>query len=198
VNSHAYATDGTRQGGGADFGPSISWHALLWNGSAQDYIDLNPGPGISSRVFAMAPGQQVGQAGLFGVNRAALWSGTAASYIDMHPPGNPGGSVLNGTTGSIQVGHSNIPGGGFPHAGVWAGTAASFIDLHQFLPPGFGTSSATSIADLPGGSVVIGGWAAPVSAPSDRRAFLWTNVPAPATLCPMLAMPCVPRRRRSA
>ena len=182
--SYAYATDGTQQGGIADFtiAGQFYQHAALWSGSAASFVDLNPLPLSGSVVTGMVPGQQAGwyHYGPNGGRHAALWSGTAASMIDLHPFPGFGSSQLLATDGAIQVGDSHVPGGGsFVHAGIWFGTAASFVDLHSFLPAGYSSSSATSVFQV-GGVIYVGGVASnPLAGTSE--AFMWINVPAPST-----------------
>ena len=81
--SEALATDGVRHGGYArmlgDDG-LIFDRAVIWNGSQDDFTDIDPPIFGPSRVNAMDPaGVQVGQAS----NRAAFWMGTAESFLDL-------------------------------------------------------------------------------------------------------------------
>ena len=67
--------------------------ALLWTGTAESVVELNPYLFIESVALAVANGRQVGW-GTIGLPRtqthALLWSGTADSAVDLHvflPPG---------------------------------------------------------------------------------------------------------------
>ena len=67
-------------------------HALLWNGTAASFVDLNPDGWVLSKALGTNGTQQVG-AGLIteeagqlfptGNYQALLWSGTAASYVNL-------------------------------------------------------------------------------------------------------------------
>jgi hypothetical protein len=198
--SFAYATDGQRQGGVASLWINNAGyqHAVLWSGSAGSMVDLNPYPERESLIYGMAPGQQVGWFNPPGSldMHAGLWSGTAQSLVDLHPFPGVGSSELRATDGSVQVGASQVPGGGSVggHAGVWFGTAASFVDLHAFLPPGYGWSVATSVYEA-NGLIYVGGLAGN-SSPLHNEAFLWIGVPAPGAMAVLLSFGCVAGRRR--
>jgi hypothetical protein len=201
--SFAYATDGQRQGGVVSL--SINGvgfqHAALWNGSAGSMADLNPFAGRESLILGMAPGQQVGWFNPpdTGNEHAGLWSGTAQSLVDLHPFPGFGFSELWATSGTVQVGSAQVPGGGGigGHAGIWFGTAASFVDLHTFLPPGYDFSVATSVYQA-NGPIYVGGLAGSTST-LGNQAFLWIGVPAPgagAVLASSLGVVLARRRRR--
>jgi hypothetical protein len=112
-------------------------------------------------------------------------AGTPESFASLHAF-ELGSSILNATTGSVQVGWSNVPGFSFPHAGVWFGTAASFTDLTQFLPPGFGgESSATSII-IDQGKIIIGGYA---DGPSGQHQAVHLDPRHPRTALPRTRRP---------
>jgi hypothetical protein len=58
--------------------------AMLWLGSAERFVDLNP-VGMGSRAFDANGVHQVGHvARAAGTSRAARWSGSAESYFDLH------------------------------------------------------------------------------------------------------------------
>ncbi|MEX2218956.1 MAG: hypothetical protein WD749_09370 [Phycisphaerales bacterium] len=191
TDSRARATDGTFQGGWTLGGGAN--RAALWAGTAASHVSLHPAGGLSSRIFGMAPGEQVGVARFFGSNdHAALWRGSAASYLDMNPPG-AGLSTLNATCGVAQVGYANL--GGVNGAGVWFGTPESFLSLHQFLPHGYFQSVATSVV-VEGGTLYVGGYA---TTPSGDEAFLWTGpIPAPGALGLLVGAGLLAARRRRA
>src|SRR5262245_33572441 len=71
--------DGSQVGSGS--GPLTGGqdHALLWNGTADSYVDLNPAGFSSSRAYGASSTNQVGSATSAGSDHAMLWSGTAAS-----------------------------------------------------------------------------------------------------------------------
>jgi hypothetical protein len=74
--------------GGYGSGPATDdWtHALLWRGSPQSVVDLNPPGYFTSTVEAVRDGVQVGTAARWEdyVNRAFVWRGTPGSGIDLH------------------------------------------------------------------------------------------------------------------
>jgi hypothetical protein len=142
TESVAYGTNGTQQvgaGWGRHAKNAFPFHALLWNGTAQSAVDLNPKklPGITgSTAFGTSGTQQVGiglgEDTLGTYEHALLWSGTAASAVDLNPTNFSGiifqGSEALGTNGVYQVGAgtATYPDGSFKfsHALLWSGTAA--------------------------------------------------------------------------
>ncbi len=196
VYSTAYGTDGVFQGGVVRFSGSSN-HAALWNGSTASFVDLQPPTSIggTSSIYGMATGQQVGQSSVPGSpsSHASIWSGTAASWLDVTPfPGFF--AELRATTGSVQVGRTNVPGFSQEHAGVWFGSAASFFDLHSVLPPGYGSSAAFAVTDLPGGGIMVGGYA--TNSLGVDEAYLWVRVPAPGSAALLAFGGLVVNRRR--
>lgn len=198
VQSTAYATDGTRQGGFVDFGPAGFYkpRAALWEGSAGSFTDLNPGPGYTSEIRGMVPGQQVGQARLPGSNspHASLWSGISETWRDLHPFPSFGESTLFATTGSAQIGFTTMPSNTFGVAGVWFGSAESFINLHPFLPPGYRSSVAYAAFEA-SGLLHVGGVA--FTTTGRREAVMWVGpIPAPGTAAALLGASVLAARRR--
>ena len=194
--SVAHAAYGQQQGGTARIDGQD--HAALWSGTAGSVLDLNAFAEHQSAINGMGPGQQVGWTeGPTYFRHAALWSGSAASRIDLHPFLNGfGDSILNATTGSIQVGECTVPGSNdLPHAGIWFGTAASFLDLHQFLPVGSLSSSASAVFQH-GDTIYVAGNVNITEAVAE--AWLWTGtIPAPGTVSLFtLASVLAARRRR--
>ncbi len=68
----------------------VGWHAALWSGTADSYVDLNPTGFDATAAYGISGSQQVG----YGVgtitgsaDHAMLWFGTAASYVDLNPVG---------------------------------------------------------------------------------------------------------------
>jgi hypothetical protein len=177
----ALATDGVQQVGFAQQVLGINAFsgplAMLWTGSADSAINLNPPDSGSSQANAVAGGQQVG----FGYypSRALLWRGSAESVIELHPEGFAA-SEANATNGVEQAGSGFVGDpftlDGHSHALVWSGDAASVVDLNQYLPEGFTDAAATGIsAD---GTVV--GWASRGSSsnPANVHAVMWMPVAA--------------------
>jgi len=154
-SSYGRGISGTQQvgnGGGLNF-PNSGTHALLWNGSANSYVDLNPSgfnSGFSvSYARAICGTQQVGDGhgpstGTGSPEHALLWTGTAASYVDLNPTGFTS-SYAYGTNGTYQVGYGTGPATGYNiyHALLWNGSAASCVDLN---PGGFSQSYARGIS----------------------------------------------------
>jgi hypothetical protein len=173
----ALATDGAQQVGyglqeigvNAFNGP----FAVLWTGTADSAVNLNPPDSGSSQANAVSGGQQVG----FGYfpHHALLWRGSAESVVDLHPDGYAS-SEANATNGTQQAGSGFVgdvaTSVGNTHALVWSGSAAGAIDLNRFLPPGFTDAAATGIDAA--GNVV--GWAS-VGAPDNPanvHAVMWS------------------------
>jgi hypothetical protein len=172
----ALATDGAQQVGfglqeigiNAFNGP----FAVLWTGTSDSAVNLNPPDSISSQANAVSGGQQVG----FGYfpHHALLWSGNVDSVVDLHPNGYAA-SEANATNGTQQAGSGFVgdfvTSVGNTHALVWSGNAASAIDLNQFLPTGFTDAAATGIDAA--GNVV--GWASagPPSNAANVHAVMW-------------------------
>jgi hypothetical protein len=154
---------------------------LLWSGSAESCIDLNPSGVDWSWAYGISGTQQVGAGFVFDSvagfnNHALLWSGTAESCVDLNPSGFTI-SYAYGTNGTQQVGFgSGTATGNETHALLWSGSTDSLIDLHDFLPAGFANSRANGIDGY--GNIV--GYAYDSSGYS--HAILWQPIPEPATL----------------
>jgi hypothetical protein len=108
----------------------------MWNGSANNYVDITPlTGGFSGAVIRATDGQHQGGYAVIsvadgGVARAMFWSGTAQSAVDLNPGGKWWTSSVDGVFGDQQVGSASD---GFFKAALWRGTASSFVSLH---PPG--------------------------------------------------------------
>lgn len=152
--------------------------AVVWSGTADSAVNLNPANSFESQAKAVLNGQQVGYA--FSPHRAVLWTGSAASMQELNPAGFVS-SEANATNGVQQVGFGlvisalNVPTRS--HALVWSGSANSAIDLNQFMPIGFTESAATGI-DLAGNIV---GWASKGSHfnPANVHAVMWKPTASP-------------------
>ena len=83
----AMCSDDAQQGGWGYMANGI--HALVWNGSASSYADLNPSGYSFSYCLGVHNGQQVGyaqnQVYFVTASHAMLWYGSAASAVDLHP-----------------------------------------------------------------------------------------------------------------
>jgi len=121
-------------------------HAVIWNGSANGYTDLNPaGYNVKSEAYGISGKQQVGVA--WGTTasqyaHAFLWNGSASGGIDLNPSSGYYSSLAYGTNGTQQVGIASSSTSYQPHAMLWSGTAASSVDLN---PSGFTYSYGYSI-----------------------------------------------------
>lgn len=171
VNSSAGGAAGSQQVGYAEWDP-IPRHAVLWNGSASSFVDLNPADFNGSQAEDIDGSSQVG----FGVRNgelfehALLWQGTSASAVDLHPTGEDytdEDSFALGVSGGTQVGYVTTNGRYRQHAFLWHGTAASAIDLS---PAGFWFSAATEVW----GSNQVG-WGHTESDNNGRHALLWNG-----------------------
>ena len=104
TGTHAFGVAGGQQVGRGSF--NGNGHALLWFGSPNGYVDLNPGPNDQWGSSARATNgiQQVGYAARSDqfFRHAFRWSGSPESYLDLHqflPPeyqGLGGYSVATG------------------------------------------------------------------------------------------------------
>jgi hypothetical protein len=120
--SVARSIRGNEQVGWAGIGLWFS-HAMVWHGSAESAVDLNPAGFKYSEANGTNGRQQVGWASDPPPNtphppndaHAFVWSGTAASGIDLHAFLKPGRYVSSGA-GSIDD-FGNIYGGATDAAG---------------------------------------------------------------------------------
>ncbi|MDQ3818796.1 MAG: hypothetical protein M3362_14110 [Acidobacteriota bacterium] len=166
-------TDGVQQVGYVQqsfgFNAFGAQYAVLWTGTPDSAINLNPANSLESQAKAVAHGQQVGYA--YSPHHAVLWTGSAASVVDLHPAGYFS-SEANATNGVQQVGSGMLPTPNSvlrSHALVWSGSAASAIDLNQFMPLGFTDAAATGI-DAAGNIV---GWASSRLNSPGVHAVMW-------------------------
>ncbi|MFN0131230.1 MAG: hypothetical protein ACKVW3_01660, partial [Phycisphaerales bacterium] len=174
-------TDGARQSGYAAFPNATAGfavpHALVWNGSPNNYTDFNPGPGYASAITAIDGDRYFGgftEDFGTGIAHAAIWIGGPETVIDLRPPGFVHSSIADGTR-NIQVGAATGPGGGFLRAAAWFGSASTYVDLSQFLPPNCYNSLATGVWESPEGIAYVSGYAicpSPLGG-TTFQAFLW-------------------------
>lgn len=118
--------------------PYISFHPILWTGSAASAVDLFPNlDGVSHAIAASCGGgQQVGWVVFNDAFRpfnsarshAFVWIGTAASAVDLQPDAFQTTAAL-GTDGNQQVGYG-YDADYLCHALLWTGSAASVVDLN--------------------------------------------------------------------
>jgi hypothetical protein len=187
----ALGTDGVQQVG---FGQQVLGvnafsgpYAVVWSGTAESAVNLNPPDSGSSQANAVSGGQQVGY-GYF-PHRAMLWMGSADTAVELQPDGYAA-SEANATNGIQQAGSGFVGDAftsmGHSHALVWTGSAAGAVDLNQFLPPGYTDAAATGIDAA--GNVV--GWASrgPSSDPANVHAVMWRPVEAGAVFGRSLAL----------
>ncbi len=146
---------------GGEVAVDTFFHASLWPGFSNTWIDLTPAWAERAHVRAVYGGQQVGLAYTGSSYRAAVWSGTAASFVDLTPAGADEATV-GGVYAGKQVGQSQF--GGIERASVWSGSAASRVDLH---PAGASQSVASdTYEDQQVGYATLS---------NVRRASLWTG-----------------------
>lgn len=192
LSSRAYGISGSQQVGyiaSTAWGGPFGWagaHAFLWNGTADNRVDLHPSAGfVWSEATGISGAQQVGWGYMnntLTICHALLWNGTADNFVDLNP-GEYSSSRALATNGTQQVGW------GGSHALLWNGSASSYIDLSQFLPVGFGSSCACGIDEYGN----IAGYAKDTS--GNYHALLWQPIPEPATLF-LLALGVVMLRKR--
>lgn len=136
------ASSATRQVG---YGKTASSdrHALMWDGTSANPIDLTP-PGYSySTIYGTSGANQAGSsAASGGFSHAMVWGTSAASAVDLHPATGYSLTEAYAVNGTSQVGYGQTTAGDW-HALVWSGTAASKVDLH---PSGFTTSQALDVS----------------------------------------------------
>ncbi|HYE62181.1 MAG TPA: hypothetical protein VD997_09305 [Phycisphaerales bacterium] len=128
--NRASVASGVSSGGQVGLSTGIpSDAAVLWNGSAQSWVNLNPSGAGRSKANAAFGSQQAGSANYGGWDRATIWHGTAASAQDIHPVWASLSEVM-ATSGVQQAGYALVPSTGRYHATVWSGSSASAVDLH--------------------------------------------------------------------
>lgn len=116
-------------------------HAVLWRGTPQSAVDLNPAGVAFSVALGCGGTMQVGVAHSGDpLEVAVLWTGTAQSAVNLHPKGFLASRAL-ATDGRRQVG-SGLAAVQVTHALLWSGSAQSLVDLH---PAGWENSYATGI-----------------------------------------------------
>lgn len=157
----ATATSPGQQVGAA--GPdSASLHAILWNGSATDHVDLHPDGATSSQAYAMSGNRQVGYVITpDGRYNAVMWQGTAASVVNLNPPGMEE-SLAWSIYDHWVVGDMYPPGGDINdrRAVLWnLDNIGTPIDLSAFLPDHYSFGRAQGIDGDAKGNLWIAGTA---------------------------------------
>src|SRR5205814_3999958 len=121
--SEAFAVSGGIQVGDGKIPNAGPSHALLWNGSPDGVVDLNPLGFYESTAMGVSGDSQVGwgqPAALgYGNHHPLLWHNTAASVVDLLPAGYEYSEAFATSNGS-QVGYATF--GGSQHAMMWNGT----------------------------------------------------------------------------
>jgi hypothetical protein len=112
-------------------------HALVWNGTAKSFIDLDSADYAGTAAYATDGKSQVGAAGTDpngSVGHAILWHGSANSLVDLNPSGYES-SHAYGVWGNVQVGQLE----GY-YACLWRGTPESMRRLPS-IEPQFGSAA---------------------------------------------------------
>jgi hypothetical protein len=149
-------------------------HALLWSGTAESAVDLNPAGFWFSSATGVSGGRQVGSGGgdaTGNIVHALLWQGTADSVVDLHPVHlGFGNSAALGISGEQVVGYARGPNPGDhirEHAMLWFGTADSAVDLSS-------SDFSRSYAVATNGIQQVG-YGANTGNFSDVHALLWSG-----------------------
>jgi len=140
-----HAVDGSVQGGRVNLGgPDV--HACLWRGTSDSFVDLHPDGMLSSELFGIGDGEQVG----WTMDKewqtyAALWTGSAKSHVNLAPKGFKRSQAQAAARG-FQVGWiAKLEQGMLTRAVVWNGSAGDYLDLQDFLPEPWNVSSAMDL-----------------------------------------------------
>lgn len=159
-------------------------HAILWNGSATDYVDLHPEGAMSSEAYAMSGNRQVGYITTpEGILNAVMWQGTATSMVNLHPAGMED-SVAFGIYDHWVVGDM------YPDSDVNSRRAVLWdlnniqapVDLSAFLPSGYRYGRAHGIdGDAKGNLWIVGtAWNSELAR---AEAVMWQYDPIAAQTC---------------
>lgn len=125
-DSEGRGCSATNQVGLVTYGDGF-FHASLWTGTPESWVDLHPPGAVFSAAWATAGAIQVGHGQIGSQYHAFLWRGTAASWVDLNPAGSTE-SFANGAWGNQQVGSARF--GGVTQAGLWSATPSSWVSLH--------------------------------------------------------------------
>lgn len=112
-------------------------HAVLWHGTPESLVDLNPAGFDSSYAFGVSGNNQVG----FGAGiatgfpfHALLWHGTPESVVDLNPAGFAA-SIAFRAFGDNIVGYGGNNGFAQNRALLWQGAAHTVVNLHPAQYP---------------------------------------------------------------
>lgn len=132
-SSAALATNGTLQVGSANKPGPNQQYAMVWSGTANSGIFLNP-KGYLGRANGVAGDQIVGFVSFYPQgNHAYLWTGSTYTGVDLQPSASIYyGSDAVATDGVRQAGYASLTvnGTATTHAMLWSGTASSAVDLN--------------------------------------------------------------------
>ena len=138
---------GTQQVGSGQLTEQAQPHAILWTGTAESAIDLNPSAFTGSVAYSTDGATQVGSAtNAANQTHAALWSGTAATFVDLNPANAAASSAFAISGGQIVGKIDN-------HAFLWSGATGPKVDLH---PSGFDSTVAKGANSTAGKQVGYG------------------------------------------
>jgi hypothetical protein len=140
-------------GGGFQVGEAFKGgrqHALIWNGTASSFVDLDSANYAGTAAYATDGKSQVGAAGTDpngSVGHAILWHGSAESLVDLNPSGYES-SHAYGVWGNVQVGQLE---GSYPC--LWRGTPESMRLLTLPDPRSGGAARGIHGNQIAGGSI---------------------------------------------
>jgi hypothetical protein len=145
-------------------------HALIWNGSAASFFDLNPTGFLFSYALGGSSSHQVGYGEDTHFNLHALaWSGSASSFVDIHPTSNAFYDSRAVTISGNSAGGYGTSLTYYQHAILWTAlNGASAIDVN---PAAY---AFTQITAMNGSSEVgYGGLLNDIS--GNTHALLWNS-----------------------
>lgn len=163
-------TDGWDAVGYANIGGD---QAIMWFGQGILYANMAPPGSVSSKLFDLSGGRQVGwYRNPGGNNRAAIWSGPSQPIVDLNP-GRWYGSAALGISGHTQAGY--LTNGTDAFACRWNDTALSYLNMH---PAGYTGSQASDVSfDRACGYA----YSPDVNSDSNLRAMWWDTLSGTAT-----------------
>jgi hypothetical protein len=170
----AQTTPITSSGGGAG---GITFHAMLWFGDANSWLDLHNQMDVS-QILGCDGNVQVGYAASRGnAMHAVMWTGSRTSEIDLHS-GPYQADQATAASGDTQVGWGTILDKNkneFAHALLWHGAPNTLTDIH---PAGFQNSQAFAAAGNKQVGYAVNG--SDFSVPGSFHGLLWFGTAASA------------------
>ena len=167
-------TTGITNSGGSG---GVLWHAMLWFGDANSWLDLHNQMDVS-QVLGCDGNVQVGYAASrSNTMHAVMWTGVRTSEVDLHS-GPYQSDQATAVSGNTQVGWGailNKEKQEFVHALLWHGAPNSLTDIH---PPQFQNSQAFGAAGNKQVGYAVNG-SDPV-APGTYHGLLWFGTAASA------------------